>query len=165
MEQEIDEPIVEVSDKNEIELEDPIPEEFQTFSTDLRTIIVNDVPRFTAEFDKLYEKVDHPSTPYKSKYTAKKLLTPLRERILELVSKESDIDLRNDGELAAARIGYLLGILQIDCEEISSGEKLLSSVAPILERRFLIILFIEFYNVIGLLKMLFIFSIHLISWE
>jgi hypothetical protein len=136
MEENISPVVEENSEKSEIELEDPISEEFQIFSTNLKTILSVDIPRFTAEFDRLYEKVDPASTPYKSKYTAKKLLTPLRERILDLVSKESDIDLKNDGELSAARIGYLLGILQIECDELSSGERILSSVVPVLERKF-----------------------------
>jgi hypothetical protein len=135
-EKESEKPIIDQEQDKESSLEDPIPEEFQTFSTDLKTLLSADVPRFTAEFDRLYEKLDPVSTPFKSKYTAKTLLTPLRERLLDLVSKESDAALKNDGEQAAARIGYLLGILQIDCEELSSGERILSSVVPILEKRY-----------------------------
>ncbi|KAA6362296.1 MAG: hypothetical protein EZS28_042177, partial [Streblomastix strix] len=104
-------------------------------ANNITDILTTDLPRFTQEFQRLTAIVDSDSEPFKSKYAARDVIVVIRDKLKELATKEQNFELAESALQTVADLGYLLGIVLLDCEERTPGEQILTESIDIMERR------------------------------
>ena len=138
----------------------PVPEQFNSTQETAEDVFHVDVPRFLEEFQRLLDVTDPPTDPYSSKYLACDILTVLRSKLDSLLSEATGV-IKLDIEQQIAQIDYLIGVTDLDTEELANGEKHLSSAVEILRKRF--VLTITYYHIpIILIDTLLMFYLFLI---
>ena len=113
-----------------------IPEEFRTTEITLKGLIEIDVPRFGEEFQRLIKVEDPRTNPYKSRYLACDMLNVLKSKFEEILSNSTNEDEKNDAEQEIGQIDCLVGLIEIDTDELSNGEKHIMNGISILVKRF-----------------------------
>lgn len=113
-----------------------VPEEFQKTCDTLEGLMRIDVPRFMKEYERLLSVQDPVKDPYRSRYLACDTVLVLRKKLETFLESETDEARKEDIRQEMAQIDYLVGAVELDTEELGSGENHMKQAVEVLEERY-----------------------------